>query len=152
MIWHLGSVSLLGFGLDPYSILVPFLTFAIGVSHAIQNVRTMASERFHGADKVDAAKATFHLLFIPGSVALLADAVGFSTLLVIEIGVIRELAISASIGVAVIIFTKMFLLPVLMSYTDVSVCLEQVCSRHLRFKFFATQRYHFSGFFKLEMA
>jgi len=120
VIWHLGSVSLLGFGLDPYSILVPFLTFAIGVSHAIQNVRTMASERFHGADKIQASKATFHLLFIPGSVALLADAVGFSTLLVIEIGVIRELAISASIGVAVIIFTKMFLLPVLMSYTDVT--------------------------------
>lgn len=120
VIWHLGFVSLLGFGLDPYSILVPFLTFAIGVSHAIQNVRTMAAERYHGASKMDAAKATFNLLFIPGSVALLADAVGFSTLLVIEIGVIRELAISASIGVAVIIFTKMFLLPVLMSYSDVS--------------------------------
>ncbi|HEY1057553.1 MAG TPA: MMPL family transporter [Limnobacter sp.] len=120
VIWHLGFVSMLGFGLDPYSILVPFLTFAIGVSHAIQNVRTMAAERFHGATKMDAAKATFHLLFIPGTVALLADAVGFSTLLVIEIGVIRELAISASIGVGVIIFTKMFLLPVLMSYADVT--------------------------------
>lgn len=120
VIWHLGVVSMLGFGLDPYSILVPFLTFAIGVSHAIQNVRTMAAERYHGASKMDAAKATFNLLFIPGTVALLADAVGFSTLLVIEIGVIRELAISASIGVAVIIFTKMFLLPVLMSYADVT--------------------------------
>lgn len=120
VIWHMGIVSMMGFGLDPYSILVPFLTFAIGVSHAIQNVRTMAAERFHGASKMDSAKATFALLFIPGTVALLADAVGFSTLLVIEIGVIRELAISASVGVAVIIFTKMFLLPVLMSYADVT--------------------------------
>lgn len=120
VIWHLGMVSLMGFGLDPYSILVPFLTFAIGVSHAIQNVRTMAAERFQGASKMEAAKATFNLLFVPGSVALLADAVGFSTLLVIEIGVIRELAISASVGVAVIIFTKMFLLPILMSYADVT--------------------------------
>lgn len=120
VIWHLGTVSMIGIGLDPYSILVPFLTFAIGVSHAIQNVRTMAAERYYGASKMDAAKATFNLLFVPGSVALLADAVGFSTLLVIEIGVIRELAISASVGVAVIIFTKMFLLPILMSYADVT--------------------------------
>ncbi|MDX1668790.1 MAG: MMPL family transporter [Limnobacter sp.] len=120
VIWHLGTVSMIGIGLDPYSILVPFLTFAIGVSHAIQNVRTMAAERYYGASKMDAAKATFNLLFIPGSVALVADAVGFSSLLVIEIGVIRDLAISASVGVAVIIFTKMFLLPILMSYTDVT--------------------------------
>ena len=120
VIWQLGIVRLLGFGLDPYSILVPFLTFAIGVSHAVQNISTMASERVQGRSAIDAAKATFRVLFIPGTIALLCDAVGFSTLLVIDIGVIRELAISASIGVAVIIFTKMFLLPLLMSYLDVS--------------------------------
>jgi predicted RND superfamily exporter protein len=65
-------------------------------------------------------RATFRLLFIPGTVALLCDVVGFSTLLIIDIGVIRELAISASVGVFVIIFTKMFLLPVLMSYAGLS--------------------------------
>jgi predicted RND superfamily exporter protein len=120
VIWQLGIVRLLGFGLDPYSILVPFLTFAIGVSHAVQNISTMATERVLGQSNIEAAKATFRVLFIPGTIALLCDAVGFSTLLVIDIGVIRELAISASVGVAVIIFTKMFLLPVLMSYLDVS--------------------------------
>ncbi len=118
--WHLGLMHLLGFGLDPYSILVPFLTFAIGVSHAVQNINTFASESFRGAGKVGAARATFRLLFVPGTVALLCDVVGFSTLLVIDIGVIRELAISASVGVAVIIFTKMFLLPVAMSYAGIS--------------------------------
>lgn len=120
VIWQLGIVRLLGLGLDPYSILVPFLTFAIGVSHAVQNISTMASERVQGRSAIEAAKATFRVLFIPGTIALLCDAVGFSTLLVIDIGVIRELAISASVGVAVIIFTKMFLLPLLMSYLDVS--------------------------------
>lgn len=120
VVWQLGIVRLLGFGIDPYSILVPFLTFAIGVSHAVQNVNTMAVERVAGRTNIEAAKATFRLLFIPGTVALLCDAVGFSTLLMINIGVIRELAISASIGVAVIIFTKMFLLPILMSYLGIS--------------------------------
>jgi predicted RND superfamily exporter protein len=118
--WQMGIVRMLGFGLDPYSILVPFLTFAIGVSHAVQNISMMAAERVKGRSNIDAAKATFRLLFIPGTVALLCDAVGFSTLLVIKIAVIQHLAISASIGVAVIILTKMFLLPVLMSYVGVS--------------------------------
>ena len=55
---------------------------------------------------------------IPGGVALLSDTVGFLTLLTIDIGIIRELAITASLGVAVIIFTNLFLLPVLSSYID----------------------------------
>ncbi|MES2148972.1 MAG: MMPL family transporter [Pseudomonadota bacterium] len=126
VVWQLGLVRMLGFGLDPYSILVPFLTFAIGVSHAVQNINTMATARLSGASNIDTAKLTFRQLFIPGTVALLCDAVGFSTLLVIDIGVIRELAISASIGVAVIVLTKMFLLPILMSYVGVS----DACLRH----------------------
>ncbi len=126
VVWQLGIVRMLGFGLDPYSILVPFLTFAIGVSHAVQNINTMAAARLTGASDMETARLTFRQLFIPGTVALLCDAVGFSTLLVIDIGVIRELAISASVGVAVIVLTKMFLLPVLMSYVGVT----PACLRH----------------------
>jgi predicted RND superfamily exporter protein len=125
VVWQLGIVRLIGFDLDPYSILVPFLTFAIGVSHAVQNINTVAMDRATGYSTLEAAQRTFRMLFIPGSIALLCDAVGFSTMLVIDIGVIRELAISASIGVAVIIFTKMLLLPVAMSYVGVSdACLR----------------------------
>ena len=117
---QLGLLSLLGFGLDPYSILVPFLIFAIGISHAVQNINLMMSEMGQGHSPVEASRRTFRALFIPGTTALLADAVGFITLLVIDIGVIQQLAITASIGVFVAIFTKMFLLPVLMSYVGVS--------------------------------
>lgn len=120
VVWQLGVWHLLGFGLDPYSILIPFLTFAIGVSHAVQNINTMADEVYRGASFMEGAKRSFRLLFIPGSVALLANAVGFASLFVIDIGVIQELALNASIGVAVIILTKMFLLPVLMSYAGVT--------------------------------
>ncbi len=120
VVWQVGIVRLMGYGIDPYSILVPFLTFAIGVSHALQNVNTMAIERSRGVSNLNAARATFSQLFVPGAVALLCDVVGFSTLLVIDIGVIQELAIAASIGVAVIIFTKMLLLPVVMSYVGVA--------------------------------
>ena len=67
-----------------------------------------------------AARYTFRRLFLAGLTALLADAVGFAVLLVIDIQVIQELALTASIGVAVLIFTNLILLPILLSYVGVS--------------------------------
>jgi uncharacterized protein len=58
----------------------------------------------------------FARLLAPGSIALLSDTIGFLTILLINIRIIQELAITASIGVAVIIFTNLVLLPVLLSY------------------------------------
>ena len=116
VIWQMGLLTILGFGIDPMSILVPFLIFAIGVSHGVQMINATGKNIASGLDAKTASQASFRKLLVPGGVALLSDTVGFITLLIIEIGVIRELAITASLGVAVIILTNLFLLPVLMSY------------------------------------
>ncbi|MFZ0487080.1 MAG: MMPL family transporter [Arenicellales bacterium] len=116
VIWQLGLLPLLGFGLDPMSILVPFLVFAIAVSHAVQMVSAVRAEIFLGADFEQGARRAFRRLLVPGSVALASDTVGFIAVLLINIGVIREMAITASLGVAVIIMTNLVLLPVLLSY------------------------------------
>ena len=116
VIWQLGALTALGYGIDPFSILVPFLVFAIGVSHGVQKICTFRNEMFKGQDGPAAAKAAFMQLIAPGAVALAADVVGFITMLVIKIEVIRELAIVASFGVSVIAITNFFLLPLLLSY------------------------------------
>lgn len=118
VIWQLGMLNTMGFGLDPMSILVPFLVFAIGVSHGVQMINSIGKRVHEGLTAKEAACASFVKLLIPGGIALLSDTVGFLTLLNIEIGIIRELAITASVGVAVIIFTNLFLLPVLASFID----------------------------------
>lgn len=120
VVWQLGLLPLLGYALDPYSILVPFLVFAIGMSHGAQKMNGIMQDVGRGVDKLVAARFTFRRLFLAGLTALLADAVGFAVLLVIDIQVIRELAIAASIGVAVLIFTNLILLPIMLSYTGVS--------------------------------
>lgn len=117
VIWQLGLLTLLGFGIDPMSILVPFLVFAIGVSHGVQMVSAYGSEVFEGADSVAAARNAFRRLLIPGGIALLTDTIGFLTIMLIKIQMIREMAITASLGVAVIILTNLVLVPVLLSYT-----------------------------------
>ncbi|QJD58603.1 RND family transporter [Pseudomonas sp. gcc21] len=120
VVWQLGLLRTLGYGLDPYSILVPFLVFAIGISHGVQIINGMAIEYATAEDAPTAARRAFRSLYIPGIVALLSDGVGFLTLLLIQIEVIRELGIAASVGVAVIILTNLILLPVLMSYIGIS--------------------------------
>ena len=120
VIWQLGLMNLVGFGIDPYSMLVPFLIFAIGISHGVQKINGIAQQSSGTDSPLTAARLTFRQLFLPGMIAILADAVGFITLLIIDIGVIHELAIGASIGVAVIVFTNLILLPVAISYLGIS--------------------------------
>jgi predicted RND superfamily exporter protein len=120
VVWQLGLMHVVGFGLDPYSMLVPFLIFAIGISHGVQKINGIALQSSGAENALTAARRTFRQLFLPGMIAILADAVGFITLLIIDIGVIRELAIGASIGVAVIVFTNLILLPVAISYVGIS--------------------------------
>lgn len=116
VIWQLGTLVVLGQGIDPLGLLVPFLIFAIGVSHGVQKISAVADAVLEGLGSLDAARRTFHQLFTPAIVALLADLVGFVTILMIPVQVIREMAVTASIGVAIVILTDLVLLPVLVSY------------------------------------
>ncbi|OYP99341.1 RND transporter [Pseudomonas mandelii] len=129
VVWQLGLVALFGFALDPFSILVPFLVFAIGVSHGAQKMNGIMQDVGRGTHQLVAARYTFRRLFLAGLTALLADAVGFAVLMLIDIPVIQDLAITASIGVAVLIFTNLVLLPVLLSYWGVS---RKAAERSLR--------------------
>lgn len=120
VIWQLGIVNMLGFGLDPYSMLVPFVVFAIAVSHSVQIVNAISIEVANGADNEVAVRKSFLSLFKAGSLALTTDILGFLTLLIIEVDVIKALAISASIGTAMIAFTNFMMLPIIMSYVKIS--------------------------------
>ncbi|MCK8683078.1 efflux RND transporter permease subunit [Pseudomonas umsongensis] len=129
VLWQLGLIARLGYALDPYSILVPFLVFAIGVSHGAQKMNGIMQDVARGTHRLVAARYTFRRLFLAGVTALVADAVGFGVLILIDIPVIQDLAITASIGVALLVFTNLILLPVMLSYTGVS---PKAAARSLR--------------------
>ncbi|MCA6064907.1 MMPL family transporter [Thalassolituus marinus] len=120
VVWQLGALALMGYTLDLYSVLVPFLVFAIGISHAVQIINGIAIEAGKGANHLLAARRAFRGLYVPGMLALLSDGMGFLTLLFIDIGVIQELAIAASVGVAMIIISNLVLLPIIMSFIGIS--------------------------------
>lgn len=145
VVWQLGLLTVVGFGLDPMSILIPFLVFAIGVSHGVQMINAVRRRVGEGETTKAAAALAFRSLLIPGGIALLSDTVGFMTLLAIDIGIIRELAISASLGVAVIILTNLILLPLLISFVEVKPLVVKAGNRidklWLRLSYFATPKY-----------
>ena len=138
VIWQLGTLSLLGYSLDPMNILTPFLIFAIGVSHGVQKISAWVVEKEFGGRTPDqwakigitdvtqiprrspmhGSRETIKKLLAPGVIALVSDTIGFLTILFIKIRIIQELAITASVGVAVIIFTNLILLPLLLSFVN----------------------------------
>lgn len=116
LIWQFGALRLLGYGLDPLAVLVPFLVFAIGVSHGVQQINFIVRELANGKSTEEAARASFSGLLIPGVLALITAFVSFVTLVFIPIPMVRELAITASLGVFFKITTNLAMLPVAASY------------------------------------
>jgi len=116
-IWELGLLHLIGYGLDPFAMLVPFLIMAVSVSHGVQYVSSWASEiSARNASSYQASLSTFRALAIPGVVALLANVVGFSTIYLINIQIIREMSINAAFGMVGVIIVNKVLLPTVLSY------------------------------------
>ena len=120
VLWLLGTLPILGYGIDPLSILVPFLIFSIGVSHAVQMAKTWEHEVVASTDSLTAARRAFSRLFIPGTFALLTNVLGFAVIMLIPIDIVRELGITASLGVAWMIVTNKMLLPILLSHLHIA--------------------------------
>ncbi len=59
VVWQLGLLPLLNYQLDPYSVLVPFLVFAIGMSHGAQKMNGIMQDIGRGMHRVVAARFYF---------------------------------------------------------------------------------------------
>ena len=113
--WGLGIVSLLGFNLDPLTLVIPFLITARAMSHGIQLVERYYQEAPLAKDKHDAAQRTFETLFRPGTLGIVSDGVG---LLLISLGsspINVKLGIYASLWALSVILTVLIAVPLVLS-------------------------------------
>jgi len=116
VVWLLGLLRLVGMGIDPMSILVPFLIFSIGVSHAVQMTNAWKQDVLAGSSSEQAAHAAFCKIFIPGALALLMNALGFGVIMLIDIPIVHELGVTACLGVLLMIITNKLMLPIIISH------------------------------------
>jgi hypothetical protein len=114
-IWGLGIVALLGYKLDPATILTPFLIMALDVCHSVQLIKRYYEKLNITPDGVSAAQESLQSLFIPALVSLITDSLGFLTLFFIPIPLIKSMALTAGIGAISSLFTTLTFIPPVLS-------------------------------------
>ncbi|NGY05266.1 efflux RND transporter permease subunit [Solimonas terrae] len=120
VIWEFGLLRLMGKGLDPFAILVPFLILAVSVSHGVQYVNAWVGEiTMNRRNSFDASLETWRRLAIYGTMAIMTDVVGFALIGLIPIDIIREMALNATLGMAAIIVTNKVMMPIMLTWVDI---------------------------------
>jgi predicted RND superfamily exporter protein len=115
-IWGLGFIRLLGFGLDPLVLVIPFLITARAVSHSVQMHDRYYEEFYRLRDKEKAILSSFSELFVPSLSGILTDAFGVLVILLVPVLFLQKLAISASFWIAAIIVSELILNPIVYYY------------------------------------
>ncbi|MFC7050123.1 efflux RND transporter permease subunit [Emcibacter nanhaiensis] len=114
-IWGVGILSLLGFNLDPLTLVIPFLISARAMSHGIQLVERYYGELSLEGDSHKAARNTFDSLFRPGSLGVVSDAVGLLLISLGSIPINTKLSYYASLWAICVIINVLLLVPLLLS-------------------------------------
>ncbi|MEA2624028.1 MAG: uncharacterized protein QOD06_73 [Candidatus Binatota bacterium] len=115
-IWGLGFIKLIGFTLDPLTLVIPFFITARAVSHSAQmHDRYYEEYRDSNWNQEDAIVRSFAALFVPTLSGIITDALGVLAILLVPIVLLQKLAISASFWIAAIVVSELLLNPVIYS-------------------------------------
>jgi len=116
VIWGLGFAAWLGINLDPLVLVVPMLITARAISHSVQFVERFYEEYEELGDKEEACVRSMSELLLPGTLAILTDALGLITISVAAIPVVRNLGFLCAFWAASIAITEMLLNRLLILY------------------------------------
>ena len=116
-LWGMGAQAMMGFAMDPLSLVIPFFITARSVSHSVQ-MHDRYYEEYHkwNWDKERAIIAAFAELFVPTLSGIVADAIGMLAIIVVPVVILQRIAISASIWVASIAISELLLNPSIYYY------------------------------------
>lgn len=116
-IWGLGFIKMIGFSLDPLTLVIPFFITARAVSHSVQ-MHERYYEEYKKANwqKEPAIVASFAELFVPTLSGILTDALGLLVMLFVPIVLLQKLAISAAVWILAITVSELLLNPIIYYY------------------------------------
>lgn len=114
-VWGLGIISLLGYNLEPLTLVIPFLISARALSHGIQIVQRYYGELDEAESGQVAAQRTFDSLFRPGSLGVVSDAIGIFLISLGSIPINTKLAHYASIWALSVVITVLIAVPIILS-------------------------------------
>jgi predicted RND superfamily exporter protein len=108
---------MIGFSLDPLTLVIPFFVTARAVSHSVQ-MHDRYYEEYKKANwqKEPAIIASFAELFVPTLSGILTDALGLLVILLVPIALLQKLAISAAVWILSIAVSELLLNPIIYYY------------------------------------
>ena len=116
-VWGLGFIHLIGFSLDPLTLVIPFFITARAVSHSAQmHERYYEEYKKSGWNQEAAIIRSFAALFVPTLSGILTDAFGVLAILLVPIVLLQKLALTASFWIAAIVVSELFLNPIVYYY------------------------------------
>ncbi len=116
-LWGMGAQALMGFSMDPLSLVIPFFITARSVSHSVQmHDRYYEEYRKWNWNKEKAIIAAFAELFVPTLSGIITDALGMLAIMVVPVAILQKISISASIWVASIALSELLLNPIVYFY------------------------------------
>ncbi len=115
----LSSLTFFNFNITPSTILVPFLIFSLCVSHSVQFIERYYEEIENSKDRKQISKNILNHLIGPASISIITDGIGFLSLIILPLKLIKSMAISASIGVFSIFFTSILFIPSVLSFLKI---------------------------------
>lgn len=127
----LGTLAALGYSLNVVTVLVPTLLATIGLSYCVYSVSEFEEDlrRAPGTAVVELVARSLRRVALPLSLAALTTAAGFTSLLVVAIGPIREFGLFSILGV---IYTAV-------ASVTVTPALLALCARPRRLAHAATE-------------
>ncbi len=115
-VWGFGFIRMIGFSLDPLSLIVPFFITARAVSHSVQMHDRYYEELSRGRAQRDSIVEAFSALFVPTLSGILTDALGVMVILLVPIVMLQKLAVAASFWILAIVVSELLLNPIVYSY------------------------------------
>jgi predicted RND superfamily exporter protein len=116
-IWGVGFISLMGYQLEPLVLVIPMLITARAVSHSVQFVERFYEEYERlGGDKEEAVISSMAELLLPGTLAILTDALGIFVIGVSSIALMQKVALFGAFWALSIAVTEMLLNRLMIAY------------------------------------
>ncbi len=116
-IWGLGLSVMLGYRLDPATVLTPFFVLSLGVSHSVQFIKLYYElVKDSGLTSEQAARESLAHLLVPALTGVVTDGIGFLSLILVPLAMIKNMAVTSGIGVLALFFTTVTFIPAVLSY------------------------------------
>ena len=110
-IWTMGIMTLLGFQMNIMTYIVPTLVLIVGIADSIHIIVKYQEELAHNEDKLTAIEHTIKKIGAAIFLTSFTTAVGFLSLLVTNIAIMREFGLIVAIGVVIAFVTSIIFLP-----------------------------------------